>query len=288
MNRFEHYLIVSDMDGTFFGEGASILQNNLEAIDFFRSQGGKFTFATGRDYKILEHQYPELCDVVSCPAVLCNGSYLYDFQKKEKSFEIELDKNEVLRHIQEIERFIPEATFRISCDLGYLCSEKHQIPFPKERILFFSPILTVGDLQNFKKIPWHKLVYSANGMENAFSPEFATSDANWIPKVEEFAKSLPFQSIHLTTSSSTLLEFLPKGASKGKALKNLKTLFPNRTIICVGDYQNDMDMLLSCDIPACPENALPEVKAISKIHLCHHREGCIADLIYKLDSIMKK
>jgi hydroxymethylpyrimidine pyrophosphatase-like HAD family hydrolase len=85
-----------------------------------------------------------------------------------------------------------------------------------------------------------------------------------------------------------LLEFLPKGASKGMALKKLKSLFPDRTIICVGDYQNDMDMLLSCDIPACPANALPEVKAISQIQLCHHSEGCIADLIYKLDSIMKK
>lgn len=288
MNRFQNYLIVSDMDGTFFGEGATILQNNLDAIEFFKAHGGEFTFATGRDYRVLEHQWPKLCDVVSCPAVLCNGAYLYDFQTKEKHFEIELDKEEVLFCIQRIKEVIPEAAFRISCDLGYLCSDQNQIPFPEDRLSFFDPILTVGNLMDYRSIPWHKLVYSTNGMKNAHLEEFANGAGNWIPKVKKLAGEFPLRSTALTTSAPTLLEFLPKEASKGKALKKLKALFPNRTIICVGDYQNDFDMLLSSDLPACPENALPEIKAISKIQLCHHRNGCIADLIYKLDSIMKK
>ena len=32
MKKFEKYMIISDMDGTFFGEKAVILENNLKAI----------------------------------------------------------------------------------------------------------------------------------------------------------------------------------------------------------------------------------------------------------------
>ena len=67
-------MIVSDMDGTFFGEKATILENNLEAIRYFQKNGGVFTFASGRDYKVLAYQFPELTEVASCPAALCNGS----------------------------------------------------------------------------------------------------------------------------------------------------------------------------------------------------------------------
>ena len=122
-------------------------------------------------------------------------------------------------------------------------------------------------------------------MKNVSDPDFHKSTQNWIPRVEVLAKSYNMKNIQLTTSAKTLLEFLPKGASKGLALKNLKSLFPDRTVVCVGDYQNDFDMLSMCDLPACPDNALQEIKNISKLHLCHHRNGCIADLIYKLDSI---
>jgi len=80
MKKFEKYMIVSDMDGTFFGEKALVLQNNLDAIRYFSDNGGVFTFASGRDYVVLTQFYPELAKIVSCPAVLCNGSYLYDFQ----------------------------------------------------------------------------------------------------------------------------------------------------------------------------------------------------------------
>ena len=125
-------------------------------------------------------------------------------------------------------------------------------------------------------------------MKGASSDGLSDVQGNFIPKIEKFLETIDLKTIEVTTSSPTLLELMPKGASKGQALKKLKELYPDRLAICVGDYCNDLDMLKAADIPACPENALDEVKDICKIHLCHHREGCIADLIYKLDSIMKK
>ncbi|MPM74964.1 hypothetical protein SDC9_121953 [bioreactor metagenome] len=86
----------------------------------------------------------------------------------------------------------------------------------------------------------------------------------------------------LSYSCPVLFEILDKNATKGKMLRNLKKFYGGVTTVAVGDYNNDLDMLRAADIAACPDNALDEIKAVSKYHLCHHRDGAIADLISKL------
>ena len=79
MKKFNQYLIVSDLDGTFLGEDGTPILKNLEALRFFEENGGLFTIATGRDYRVLNYIFPNAKDFLSCPAILCNGAYLYDF-----------------------------------------------------------------------------------------------------------------------------------------------------------------------------------------------------------------
>lgn len=273
---FDSYMILSDMDGTFFGENASVLENNLEAISYFTKNGGLFTFATGRDFKVLGQQYPNLSELVSCPGVLCNGGYLYDFEKQVRIDEICLNKEETLALIKEVDKRVPMASFRISASRGFLCSDKLPLPFTPSAYENLKNIVFQGRIESFANQKWHKLVYSANGHNK--------DAGNFIPAVKEVLASINTEHFDVTTSSPTLLEVLPKGVRKSRGVALLKNRFPERTIICVGDYENDRDMLLAADIPACPANALESIKRISKIHLCHHRDGCIADLIYKLDS----
>ena len=56
------------------------------------------------------------------------------------------------------------------------------------------------------------------------------------------------------------------------------------TIIAVGDYENDIEMLKAADIAACPDNAMESVRNICDIKLCHHDMGAIAQLINILDT----
>lgn len=280
MSKFDSYVIISDLDGTFFGEKATILSQNLEAIQYFKNNGGKFTFATGRDYKILEHQFSSLLQIPNCPGILCNGVYLYDFQNKNTAYNLEIDKEELLNIIKLIKEKVPESTFRISFQNGFLCSSENKLPFSEELRSFFDPILTYDNLEKYLDIPWYKLVYCY--VKDDMCPE------NWIPRIKSIVENICFKQLDFIPSADHLLEFLPKGAGKGLALKHLRKLYPDRKMICVGDYDNDIDMLTAADIAACPENALEKVKNICSIHLCHHNSGCIADLIYKLDSSIKK
>ena len=48
MKKFEGILICTDLDGTLLRGDKSISRENKEAIEYFKAEGGKFTFVTGR------------------------------------------------------------------------------------------------------------------------------------------------------------------------------------------------------------------------------------------------
>ena len=269
--KFDQYLIVSDMDGTFLGDQSSLVARNLEAIKYFKENGGIFTIASGRDYRVFEPIFPNAREYLSGPAILSNGSYLYDCQTGELMDEQYLDKDEFLPLLNEFEKIFPEVGYRISCEKGFLCPKLTD--FLKSKTTRFASLIVEESLEKNTHIPWHKCVFVAE-------PET-------IVRIGEYFKDLKSDLIAGTTSYVTLYELVPKKASKGQKLQRLKEFYPGRKVICVGDFTNDLDMLLAADIAASPENALDEVKRISKIHLCHNTEGCIADLIYKLDSSIK-
>lgn len=48
MGRFDGILICTDLDGTLLNSDRRISKENLEAIEYFKQEGGIFTFVTGR------------------------------------------------------------------------------------------------------------------------------------------------------------------------------------------------------------------------------------------------
>ena len=52
-NKYEGYLICSDLDGTLFDRYGKVSDENATAIKLFQDNGGVFTIATGRLYSYL-------------------------------------------------------------------------------------------------------------------------------------------------------------------------------------------------------------------------------------------
>lgn len=48
MNKFKGLLFCTDLDGTLYSSRHTVSKQNLEAIEYFKSEGGLFTFVTGR------------------------------------------------------------------------------------------------------------------------------------------------------------------------------------------------------------------------------------------------
>ena len=89
----------------------------------------------------------------------------------------------------------------------------------------------------------------------------------------------------VTRSASFMIELIPQGITKAQGLKKLIDRHFDRkmTLICVGDYDNDIEMLNLADMAVCPANANDNVKAICDRCLCSNDEGVIGDLVDMLD-----
>lgn len=83
-------------------------------------------------------------------------------------------------------------------------------------------------------------------------------------------------------SEARFYEMLPKGVTKGSALRKYRRLchMEEFRIVAAGDFDNDLEMLCAADIGACPSNAQPCVKEVANIQLTQSCEThAIAELI---------
>ena len=97
MGRFDDILIVSDIDGTFLGKGSRLVSENLEAIEYFKREGGSFTVATGREHFLVPPSIPEIASIINIPLIACNGAYIYDAQVDKIVLEEFLPEPEISR-----------------------------------------------------------------------------------------------------------------------------------------------------------------------------------------------
>ena len=88
-------------------------------------------------------------------------------------------------------------------------------------------------------------------------------------------------------SNLVLLELTRKGSSKGGMVDYLVEYLgmDPKKVYCVGDNQNDLPMLSRSAIPFAPANCAPEVKEWGARVLCSCEEGCLAQVVEKLDGI---
>ena len=78
---FKNVIIMSDLDGTLLDDKKEISQRDMESINEFCDKGGMFTIATGRGYSMARPIAQKL--KLRIPAVIFNGSAVYDFDKDE-------------------------------------------------------------------------------------------------------------------------------------------------------------------------------------------------------------
>ena len=88
--------IVTDLDGTFLAPGGVAHPENVRAVRAFCEKGGYFTYGTGRMHKNILRALPETPQVCNLPAVVANGSYLYDFAKGERLYPVSMTTADVI------------------------------------------------------------------------------------------------------------------------------------------------------------------------------------------------
>ena len=92
LRDFSDILIITDLDGTFFGKDSRLVPRNLEAVERFKAGGGFFTLATGRMHCNMMKDLPVAAELVNAPMSACNGALLCDIRAWKSGSEGEARK----------------------------------------------------------------------------------------------------------------------------------------------------------------------------------------------------
>lgn len=265
MSKFSNIVIVSDMDGTFFGAKARIVPENMEAIKYFNDNGGHFTFITGRNHPAVAC-YPELMEIVTAPIGFHNGCYLFDTTKKRVLEEMTIPYNAVADVCRYLMSLSDEIDFTLRCAFSF-----HKLDGKNSRDydMFINRFdcCSVVTYDQLKTLKVNKIVFSG--------------DEEKVATVREHIEKAYTQALECTSASPKYVEIMPRGVTKATVIPKLKKLpgYENAKVFAIGDYENDVEMLKAADFGACPENAIDAAKDVAKIHVCHHDEGAVAHLI---------
>ena len=252
-------LLVTDMDGTLLPGSKILAEKDLEAVNRFRSDGGKFTVATGRTLQSAIKYIQQL--EVDIPVILYNGSLIYDTHKDEVLFTDELSEyaKEIADELFKYMKNPGGEVLRLD-NIYVVCNNEYDV-----RICQVEP--AYSDLEDVPEKGWYKIL-------------FADSPEN-IALLEKYIRSKNYP-VDFVRSHDTFIEMLPKGSSKGAALKEYVKIMgmEDFKVIAAGDYHNDIEMLQTADVGAATANAQTDVKKSADIVLEKSNEqGAIAELI---------
>lgn len=254
---FSNTMIVTDLDGTFYNSKHDFHKINMEAVEYYKANGGLFTVASGRVPSSLTGKLDTFRELTNVPAILCNGGFCYDFASNERFLQIEVNHEKATELLRTVKEHF--TVFRTRCSLI-----GNEVP--------------LGDISETESYEgWTRVSFDDRSYDNL----------NAIRNMIEDRYSDYFAFMF---ASPEIFEFQAKTATKGQALDRLRRLLINEgradaslRVFAVGDFENDLDMLHHADVACCPENAIDSVKAISKVHLCHCDDGAIADLIDRIE-----
>ena len=268
---FSKFMIVTDLDGTFFADGSQLVPRNLEAVRRFREGGGMFTLATGRVQLNIFRRIPQPEALLSAPAVMCNGAYLYDFSTRTALFEEFMREEDARELLAFAKANFPDVAFRVAVP-NALRIEDPSDPFLARDLLSYPPeSVCVGPVDALPMNDWYKIVFRADDARNAQVRAMLTA---------RFGDRLS-----VVPSDPKIMEVQLPTTTKATGIAKLRRLIGDstRTVITCGDFENDIPMHRVADVSVCPANACDAVKAICDHTLCDHNEGLIADVVEAIE-----
>ena len=268
MGIFDGILICTDLDGTLYKNDKTVSRENREAIEYFKSEGGLFTFITGRlpyysldAYRAAKPNAPYGC---------INGGGVYDGVAERYIWTRELHPDAL-----ELVEYIDERFANVGIQL--CCFDK---------TCFAKDNLTTVKFRKTTGLPHIVCDYHESG-EPLGKILFCTDDADELSAVGDALRGHRKSDLFsFVRSEKSLFEILPKGVCKGLALEKLAEHLdvPISRTVAIGDYDNDISMLKAAGIGIAVENSSPVAKAAADCITVSNEEHAIAQVIRDIES----
>lgn len=267
MKKFDGVLFCTDLDGTLYRDDKTVSKENLDAIEYFKSEGGLFTFVTGRIPATSKHIYDTVRP--NAPYGCINGAAIYDAQKEEYLYRLFLDRD-VMELVDCVDAELP--------DMG--------VQFNTEKAVYFNKDNSAMRLfRRLTGLPYIPCRYR-DITEPTFKVVLAHEEEEQIDKLRQLLLSHPkADRFDFIRSEKTLYEILPKGASKGVLIGKLAELLGIDVCktVAVGDYNNDVSMIRAAGVGFAVANAVDEAKAVADHITVSNNDNAIAAIIDGLD-----
>lgn len=267
MGKFDGILLCTDLDGTLLDDQRYVSPENTTAIEYFKKEGGKFTFVTGRVPRgarlMLDFIHP------NAPVVAFNGAGIYDFDDNKLLWGLYLDES-AKSAIAYVEERVPGLGLAICTDENVHFSKMNEwvdAYFKAENLpLDTTPYMEIQE-------QWKKGLFIA--------------DSSDMPKIRQVIAESPFSQMYdFVQSSPNYYEILPKGATKGTGLRRLTELLgiDKEKVIAVGDNENDIPMIKEAKVGIAVANAIDDLKDAADIVTVSNNEHAIKKVIDMLDN----
>ena len=266
MKKFEGISLATDLDGTLLKSDKTISIENIKAIEYFKSEGGLFTFITGR----IPEGIKPVFDVLkpNAPIGCINGAGVYDIFKQEFLW-CETLSPLVLELVEYVDKSFPQVGIEVILpDKIYFCKD-NQSTIKHRKDEDFEPLK-----KHYKDVdePFSKIL---------FADEYS--------KIDELSKALSShplcEKFDFVRSDLEYYEIMPKGIGKGDALNKLSEItgIDKKNIIAVGDNDNDVTMLQTAGISFAVENASKKAKEAADYITVSNEEHALKAIIDMID-----
>ncbi len=279
---FSDILLTVDYDRTLTAPDSSIPERNLEAIRYFIANGGAFTINTGRSIpmtRVFREKVP-----VNAPLLIYNGSAAYDLETEALCFchEIQLPMWETLDRVRSL---LPDLTVEIqgldahyrlvarddawdafsdhnNCARGYARPGAEVGPFLKFALYGEIRDVTVASLYGGSREEIRRMDEAEALLNRELGEHCAVFRA-----------------------ADRIIDVHAKGVSKARSARELQARLGRKLLVCVGDAENDRNMLEEADFAYVPGDA---ILAKDFPNVCPCGQGAVAQVIYeKIPGILK-
>ena len=267
MGKFDGILLCTDLDGTLFSSDGSLSEENKEAIEYFKREGGAFTFITGRPPltagRAISIAKPNV------PIGCFNGGGIYDHARGEYVFLHELDAM-ARRLADEVYEAIPEVA----------------VHFYTPRQTYFARVNEASDRYSMITGLEFPRAHYRDIEEPIIKMVFASLSGEVIERTMHFLLSHPLsERFDFIRSEFAFFEMIPKGVDKGQLLHKLAEHLgiDRKRTIAAGDYNNDIAMVKAAGVGIAVENAVDELKAVADLITVSCDEHAIREIVRMLD-----
>ena len=268
MGKFDGLLLVSDFDDTLYGLNHQMPRRNVEAVQYWIEQGGRFTVATGRAHRTFAPYYSLV--PINAPVVLSNGSAIYDFDTETMLIQTLLN---------------PRAPEDFSALMEAIPSLALEAYYGEEIYVFRPNAVTDAHME---KVGTDYTICPVLDMPTPWTKAIVQQEYRELLKARDWLEAHCPGRYEAVFSNRYYLEITHRGCNKGGMVKRLLELLqiPREKLYCVGDNQNDIPMLALSKIPFAPSNCAQEVKDWGATLLCHCDDGVIGDIVERLDQMV--